>query len=159
MKKTKIKQEQERVIYLLLSTEKKKFLIGHCLKESLRETYRHNLKERRETSKTFIEEIHPERPCLFILETISCKESQATNLLIVWIKILLEKGYESYNRTSLLEMSDHLYFDNKVLYENRKHTEIEKLLSCSNCVIPIYKNKTCESYLKNNTVEGDPKRE
>ena len=145
-RKPKIEKEQELSIYLLLSPTAKKFLVSYCNKENIRETYRHNLKGRRDASRAFIQEISPERPCLFVLETFHGTVRQATNLMIVWTKIFMEKGYESYNRAELLEMVDNLYLDTKIEYDNRRNMEIGQLISCDKCIIPTYNYTTCSKY-------------
>lgn len=140
-------QIRERVIYILLSPNDQKFLVGHCLKESLSETYRHNLKGRRDASKEFILELYPERPCLFILEEIKGTVYEATNLLLVWMKIFIEKGYQNYNREILKEMTDNLYFDTKKQYEIRKLIDLKELIECSKCKMPKYKGSICANFL------------
>lgn len=142
-KSNKMKKE-ERVIYLLLSPDRKNFYINYCLKDALKETYRHNLKLRREMTKKFIKELQPERPCLFILETTFCTNQEAISLTIVWIRIFLENGFTSYNHPTLLEMAEHLYFDNKFRYRERNNLELQKLTACENCQMPIYNKKACQ---------------
>jgi len=105
------------VIYILLSQSKKLFMILRGCKDSIRETYRHHLKGRRLTTESFIKSISPERPCLFILEEIDSEEE--ANLLIVWLKILLDQGYVSCNHPDIIEQTEHLYIDNLRAYNKR----------------------------------------
>ncbi len=137
---------QERSIYVLISKTKKCFLVYHCRTSSLRETYRHILAGERCFSKKFFEKIGNERPCIFELERLNTTVSKAYNHILVWIKIFIENGFESCNYDTTIEYSDYLYTKNKNIYENFKGTDIEQLLSCKNCNVPTYKNKTCECY-------------
>lgn len=137
---------QERVVYILLSPNGKKFFIGHSLKKSLRETYRKNLLGIRQSTSKLIAEVKPERPCLFILETFVGTSSEATNLIIVWTKIFLENNYECYNHPNLIEMTENLYIDTQALYEERKTINIKKITACANCAIPKFNRQICEKY-------------
>lgn len=139
-------QVKERVIYLLLSPNDKKFYIGHCLKEALRETYQKNSLGVRKSTEELIELIKPERPCLFTLETFTGTVREATTHIVVWAKIFLENGYECYNSQSLIEMTDHLYIDTEDLYEARRGLDVRELTSCSRCAMPRYRSETCEKY-------------
>lgn len=153
MKNYNTKLQKQEVVYVLISLSRRTFLIAHSAKESLRETYRHHLKLRRNFSKNFIESIAPERPCLFILEEID-PESPA-DLLIVWLRILREKGYTSFNSPTLIEHSEHLYIDNMVAYKQRKDTDLSKILCCNSCLIPTFKRKTCASYPQENSANNN----
>ena len=155
-RRPRVEPEKDYVIYILLSPTDKKFFVGSCQKESIRETYRHNIKGRRDSTRQFIQEIAPDRPCFFVLEELVGTTAQALNLIIVWTKIFLERGYTSFNYASLIEMTDHLYYDNQQLYEQRKNLDTQAICSCKNCVLPTYKNKTCQQYLPYIT-EGDDK--
>lgn len=138
----KIKNIQKpEVVYVLISKEKKSFFIAQGTKETLRETYRHNIKGRREFTQHFIESISPERPCLFILEDIDPEDE--ANLLLIWLRILRENGYVSYNSQTLIECSEELYYDNEVAYQKRKDTDLSRILDCRNCLVPTYKKETC----------------
>lgn len=145
-KRRNTEQEKEWTIYLLRSPKDKKILVGYCLRESLRETYRHNLKGRRDASKDFIQAIYPDRPCLFVLENFVGTARDATNYLLVWLKIFLENGYVSYNRECLKEMSEHLYIDNAVRYRERNGLLLNEITSCRSCQMPVYKKEKCDYY-------------
>lgn len=132
------------VIYILLSQSKKLFMILRGCKDSIRETYRHHLKGRRLTTESFIKSISPERPCLFILEEIDSEEE--ANLLIVWLKILLDQGYVSCNHPDIIEQTEHLYMENSLAYSKRKSTNLATILSCEKCLIPVYNKKPCPHF-------------
>ena len=133
------------VIYILVSKSKHSFFIAQGTEERLRETYRHHIKLHRAGSVNFINCLSPERPCLFILERIDPEDE--CNLLLVWLRILRENGFESFNHPELIEQSEHLYYDNRKAYEKRKHTDLSEILSCKNCLVPTYKKETCTRYL------------
>ena len=154
-RKSNKQKKEERVIYLLLSPNRKIFYINHCLKNSLKETYRHNLKLRREMTKEFIKELQPERPCLFVLENVFCTNQEAINLIVPWVKIFLENGYKSYNHPTLLEMAEHLYFDNKFRYAERNNLELQKITMYENCQMPIYNRQACNYYPENIEIKED----
>lgn len=135
---------ENRIIYVLFSPNKKLFYINLCLENSLKETYRHNLKGRRQSTKNFIDELKPSRPCLFILEKIqNSTEQEALKHLIVWLKILMEKGYTSYNAPQIIEMTKQLNYKNKQLYEKRKNVNLNLITSCERCLMPTYGKQIC----------------
>lgn len=151
MSKTKIKnefytQKENRIIYVLLSPTEKFFYINHCLKSSIKETYRHNFKGRRTSSKYFIEKISPQRPCIFILENIYTTKSDAYNHLLIWIKVFIENGYKSFNNQKSIARAERLNFYNSTLYEKKRNENLEEFLSCKNCYLPTYKNIVCKKY-------------
>ncbi len=150
-------EKETRLIYVLLSPADKKFYINQSTKKSLRETYRHNLKCRRESTKNFIEEIKPNRPCIFVLEKVYSTKAEAQNYVLVWIKIFLENGYISFNNEKILLQTEQLYFNNIRIYERRKSVNLQNILSCKRCFIPTYKNITCEKYISNNQ-ETEPSK-
>ena len=135
------KRKENQVVYILLNKAKKSFFIAQGTEETLRETYRHHLKMRREYSEKFIADCGAERPCLFILERIAPDEQ--ANLLLVWLRILCENGYACANSPVLIEMSEHLYIDNKNAYNARKSTDLSELLRCAGCLVPTYNKQTC----------------
>lgn len=131
-------------IYILLSQTKRIFMILRGRKDSLREAYRHHLKGRRLTTEWFIESLSPERPCLFVLEEIDPEED--ANLLVVWLKILLDQGYISCNHPDIIEQTEHLYMENTLAYNKRKSTNLATILSCEKCLIPVYDRKPCRHF-------------
>lgn len=126
--------------------EGKKICAAYCLEESLKETYRHNIKPRREHARPIVEESLPDRPCLFILETVTCSQNEATRHLIVWIKILTKQGYTCMNREVLREMPKDLNIDRLRLYLERRNTNLSQLLTCEHCCAKIYNRVIC-SYI------------
>lgn len=141
MRRTRKSIQKPEVVYALVSKKKKSFFIARGTRETLRETYRHNIKGRRDYTQHFIESISPERPCLFILEDIDPEDE--ANLLLVWLRILRENGYVSYNSQTLIEYSEELYYDNEVAYQKRKNTDLSRIFDCRNCLVPTYKKETC----------------
>lgn len=136
--------QKPEVVYALISKKKKSFFIAQGTKETLRETYRHNIKGRREYTQHFIESISPERPCLFILEEIDPNEQ--ANLMLVWLRILRENGFTSFNSDCLIEYSENLYYDNEIAYQKRKNVDLSQLFDCCNCLVPTYNKVTCEGH-------------
>ncbi len=140
-------KRENRIIYVLFSPDKKLFYINHCLKHSLKETYRHNFKGRRISTRHFIDFLKPSRPCLFVLEELpQTTIPEANNYLLVWLKILLENNYISFNNPKIIEQSKQLYFQNKRLYEERKYRNLQDIFSCENCMMPKYKNQICKRH-------------
>lgn len=140
------------VVYILLSQSKKLFMILRGSKDSLRETYRHHLKGRRLTTKFFIQSLSPERPCLFVLEEIDPEED--ANLLVVWLKILLDQGYISCNHPDIIEQTEHLYMENSLAYSKRKSTNLSSILACENCLIPVYNKKPCPHFSEDTNIDS-----
>lgn len=145
MQKSTNETQKSKSVYILLSKPKRTFFIATGPTETLRETYRHHIHGRRITSKNFINSIVPKRPCLLIIEEIDPKEK--ANLLLVWLRILRENRFTCFNHPDLIEMSEHLYLDNKIAYEARKSKTISELLACNNCPIPTYNKETCTHFL------------
>ena len=145
MRKKNSNSQGSEVVYILVSKTKHSFFIAQGTEERLRETYRHHIKLHRAGSVNFINCLSPERPCLFILERIDPEEEN--NLLLVWLRILRDNGFESFNHPELIEQSEHLYYDNREAYKKRKHTDLSEILSCKNCLVPTYKRETCARYL------------
>ena len=133
-------------IYVLLSPSQKGFFINHSSKSSLFETYRHHIKGRRDGSQEFIQQLQSTRPCLFVMEELrGITKREAYHYMLVWAKILQDHGYKCFNDEFLIERSNELYIWNQLLYRERKATEIEKMFSCENCLVPSYRNFRCEN--------------
>ena len=151
------KRKENQVVYILLNKTKRSFFIAQGTEETLRETYRHHLKMRREYSEKFVADCGAERPCLFILERIAPDEQ--ANLLLVWLRILQENGCVCFNSPVLIEMAQHLYIDSTIAYNKRKGTELSELLSCAGCLVPAYNKQTCphhSTYSKEMDVPSAP---
>lgn len=147
-------KREDRVIFVFLSPFSKSFYINHCVKSSLKETYRHNIKGRRLSTKRFLNDLNSVRPCLFVLEELqNTTNSEACNYLYVWLKIFLENEYISFNHPKTISYAEHLYFQNQELYETRKHINPEIIMSCNSCAMPIYNNQICNKYKKSLTEE------
>ena len=138
------KRKENQVVYILLNKTKRSFFIAQGTEETLRETYRHHLKMRREYSEKFIADCGSERPCLFILERIAPDEQ--ANLLLVWLRILQENGYVCLNSPVLIEMSEHLYIDSQIAYDKRMGTNLSSVLRCEGCLVPTYNKQTCPQH-------------
>lgn len=134
-------QKENQVIYVFVNKQKKTFFITHGTEKTLRETYRHHIKMRRNLSAKFISNCGSIRPCLFVLECINPEEK--INLMLIWLRILRENGFESSNHPNLIEMSEDLYFDNKIAYEKRKDIDLTSIFSCEKCLVPFLKKTPC----------------
>lgn len=129
--------KEDRVIYVLLFPAEKVFYINQCTKNAIKETYRHHLKGRRTSTKNFIQYNKILQPQLFILEELrDITKANAYGYVLVWLKILLENQYASYNAQATKDQSTELYFNNRRLYEERKDVRLEELFSEQNCVLP-----------------------
>ncbi len=147
MKKQQANKRKDRVIFALFSPDKKYFYINQCLKSSLRETYRHNMKSRRTSSELFINTIKPNRPCLFVLEELpNATQNETYNHLLVWLKILLENNYTSFNNEPTITSAKRISPRNLPLYEKRKRTNLKLITACERCLVSVYKNQTCVNY-------------
>lgn len=129
--------KETRVIYVLLFPAEKVFYINQCTKTSIKETYRHHLKGRRLSTKKFIQYNKNLQPQLFIMEELNdITKATAYGYVLVWLKILLENQYTSYNAQETKKQSTELYFNNRRLYEERKDVRLEELFSEQNCFLP-----------------------
>lgn len=146
-KQTFYRKTEDRLIYAFVSPTDKAFYIGHCLSESLDETYRHHSKGRRYFSRALMESIYPRRPCMFVLEeTPRCTIPKAYVHILVWIRILTENGYTCFNPQETIEQSQDLFYEQNKRYEERKNHDLSALLSCEKCVKPTYRKQTCERH-------------
>lgn len=138
------KKKDGQVVYILLNKKNRQFFIARGAENTLRETYRHHLKMRRDYSKDFVKACLPERPCLFILERIDpeCEE----NLMLIWLRIFLDNGYTCHTHSDIIDAAHTLYLTNQLAYDKRKDTDLSKLLSCDNCILPIYNRTCCPDY-------------
>ena len=143
-------KKEHRAIYILVSPTEKSFHINHCLVESVRETYRHNIKGRRYATQKFISDIQPDRPCLFVLEEIETTISDAYKHVLVWIKILMENGYKCYNYKATIDATKELHAKTEKLYMDRKDTDLTELLCCENCLVKVYNRIECKNLKQNN---------
>lgn len=155
MKKKKTVFIKPSVIYVFLFQSDRSFYIGRSLKEALFETYRHHIKMRRAQSAEFINHLSPNRPCLFILEEvndITCR--QAFRRMIVWARLLMDKGYQCYNGQTFLDKANELFFETSLIYEELKDVAIEDIFSCTKCLVPTYRNMPCERQTEKAKEEG-----
>lgn len=143
-------KKEHRAICILVSPTEKSFHINHCLVESVRETYRHNIKGRRYATQKFISDIQPDRPCLFVLEEIETTISDAYKHVLVWIKILMENGYKCYNYKATIDATKELHAKTEKLYMDRKDTDLTELLCCENCLVKVYNRIECKNLKQNN---------
>jgi len=138
------RKKLDRVVYLYLSKKEEIFYIGICKKGAEKETYRHNIKGRRGFSRPFIEELDGIRPCIFILDEINGTEREAVRHKIVWTRILMDYGYESFNSFKINDYAEDLFVENNALYEERKKINLDEFLTCENCFIKSYRTTPCE---------------
>ena len=104
----------------------------------------------------FIKNVEPDRPCLFILERINPEEN--INLLLVWLRILRENRFTSFNSKDLIEQSEQLNYDNMKAYEQRRNLDISEITACNNCLIPTFKKEICTRYLNFSELESKEKQ-
>ena len=143
----KSESRENRAIYLLLSYDRKCFYINHGLQSTLINTYRKIVRGERESSRAFIESLSPERPCFFLLNNLNdSTEHEAYMHMIVWLKVLLEKGYTSYNSDEIIRFTNPLWDECSPLYECKKQVDLDFLTSCDNCLLPKYKGRLCPKY-------------
>ena len=76
------------------------------------------------------------KPCCFALETLDCTKVEAYNRVVVWTKILMEKGYENLDKGSTICYANDLLDKNIPLYEERKKIPLSELLDCKSCLFP-----------------------
>ncbi len=147
MKKRKIDEQKDRVIFLLCSPDRKYFYMNHCSRNTVKEVYRHNIKGRIESSEHFINTIKPNRPCLFVLEELPNSTLNETyNRLLVWQKILLDNDYTSCNHEPLIKAAQQVAPRNIPLYEERKSANLTLITSCERCLAATHNKQICPYY-------------
>ena len=138
---------KNRLIYAFVCPTKKQFYIWHCLEESLDETYRHHVKGRRDATRAFMDAVKPHRPCVFVLEELPrATIPKAYAHVLVWMKIMMEQGYTSFNYETSIEQAEHLYYEQNERYLERRECDMNDLLVCDRCEKPVFKNMPCPFY-------------
>ncbi len=145
MRKAKYRIEKEdRVIYAFTSPVDKKCFVWHCLKDSIRETYRHHTRLRRSCSERFMYAVEPHRPCMHVLEEVPrVTEVRAYRYTLAWMRILMEQGYICYNYQEQIDQANDLLWSTQKLYDTRKDECLDNLLSCAQCQVRVYKRERC----------------
>ena len=138
--------KENRVIYAFLSPDRNCFYINSCRENTIRETYRHNMKGRRYFSENFISTIAPDRPCMFILEKCFITEAEAYRHIVAWVKVFLDKDYIPYNFEGTLMHACEMLDETLAIYNQIKSINIKELITCSNCVVKNYSKKLCDNF-------------
>lgn len=140
-------RKEDRLIYVFVSPVDKKCYVGHCKKDSLRETYRHHTKNRRYCTQRFMESVQPHRPCMFVLEELhQITISKAYRYILAWIKILMDNGYVSHNYPKIINQANAMLWETQLLYQQRKENPLTDLMLCDKCPVRVYKKKECPSW-------------
>lgn len=147
-KKSQYTEKNDRVIYLLLNTLTKEFLISHCQKNLIIDVFRHHYYGKRFQTKESIEDLKTEElhPCLFILEELNSTKVEAYNYVIAWTKIFVEAGYTNLMEGNILNYIAELHENNLLIYNERKMIDIEERLKCCDCLVSNYGRKRCKLY-------------
>lgn len=146
-RKDKYRTREDRLIYALVSPCDHHVWINHCLSSALQEIYRHNIKGRRYASHRFFDALDAPRPCLFVLEDLPRSTiHEAYGLILAWIRVLTENGYQCFNYQTILDYAQDLNDKNRARYEERKNLNVQELLACDKCMKPTYKRVTCDRY-------------
>ena len=139
------RRKEDRLIYAFVSPVDKICYVNHCRKEALRETYRHHTNGERYCTERFMKAVHPHRPCVFVLEELTnISIAKAYRYVLVWTRLLLENGYQSYNYQTTVDQANDLLFETERLYLQRKETSLQAVLSCEKCPVKVYKKCECE---------------
>lgn len=137
-------RKEDRLIYVFVSPVDKICYVGHCKKDSIRETYRHHTKNRRYCTQRFMEATQPHRPCMFVLEELpNISIAKAYRYILAWIKILMDNGFGCYNYHKVIDQTKDLLWETELLYQQRKDMPLTKLMLCEKCPVRVYKKKAC----------------
>lgn len=137
-------RKEDRLIYVFVSPIDKICYVGHCKKDSLRETYRHHTRGRRYCTQRFMMAVQPHRPCMFVLEELpNITIAKAYRYVLAWTKALIDDGYASYNFPTIIDQTKDLLWETKLLYQQRKGIPLNDLISCEKCPVRVYKKTEC----------------
>lgn len=144
-KKSQYTEIDDRTIYVIKSPLSDDCFIGHCRKDLLMSVYRHHKYCERNATRSLCEglsnqELHP---CLFIIETVNCTKVEAYKHVVVWVKIFIDAGYHVLNSGETISSGGDLLDENIKRYEDRKATDVAKILQCNNCIVQTYNRKKC----------------
>ena len=145
MSKAKYRTEKaDHIIYAFTSPVDKKCFVWHCLKDSVRETYRHHTRLRRCCSERFMHAAEPHRPCMHVLEEMPrVTEVRAYRYVLAWMRILMEQGYTCCNYQGQIDQANDLLWSTQKLYDARKDECLGNLLSCAQYQVSVYKREQC----------------
>lgn len=144
-KKSQYTDIADRTIYIIKSPLNEDCFVAHCRKDLLMSVYRHHKYCERNATTLICEGLNEQElhPCLFIIETVQCTKVEAYKHVIVWAKIIANAGYNVINFGDTKAFGEELLDENKLRYNDRKETDVTKLLQCSNCMVTTYKRKKC----------------
>ena len=144
-KKSQYKQVEDRVIYVLHAPFGNQFYVSHCRKDLLRDVYKHHLRYQYYKTESFISSCKEQfvRPCLHVLEKVSCTKVDAYHHVIAWAKILCDNGWHSLDQGNIACYMEDMLEDTLSVYAQHKGAVLEDLLRCQHCVVRIYSRKSC----------------
>ena len=147
-KKSQYKEIEERAIYALHSSIDNYYFIGHCRKDLLKDVYKDHCRgERYKTAAMAVDlKARGLRPCLHVLEEVSCTKVEAYHHVIAWSKILRDNGYHNLDQGNVSCYVDDMLPDTQSIYDRHCNTVLDDLLRCDNCIVKMYARKLCPSY-------------
>ena len=99
-KKSLYKEIEERAIYVLRSPIGNDYFIGHRRKDLLKDVYKDHCRGERYKTAVMTADFKARglRPCLHILDTVTCTKVDAYRHVIAWTRILCNNGYRNLDQ-------------------------------------------------------------
>lgn len=147
-KKSQYTKVEDRVIYVLHAAESTKFYVSHCRKDLLKDVYKDHLRGERYKTCAFTaaRKAQNTRPCVHILEELSCTKLDAYHHVIAWTKIFVDRGFESLDQGDVVCYAQEMFDDTLAIYRQNKDVVLKQILQCRNCIVKIYNRETCQKY-------------
>lgn len=150
--KSQYKTIEDRAIYFLRASGGNEFYISHCRKDLLKDVYRDHLRGERYATEAFIATCKEQglRPCLHILEEVTCTKVQAYQHVIAWTRIFCDTGFEPLNLGNVVCYMEDMHDTTLAVYTQHKDAVLANLLQCQHCVVKTYCRKLCPDFKEEN---------
>ena len=144
-KKSQYKEIEERAIYALRSPIDNACYIGHCRKDLLKDVYKDHCRGERYKTAAITAALKARglRPCLHILDTVTCTKVEAYRHVIAWTRILCDNGYHNLDQGNVSCYMDDMLPDTLSIYNRYRNAALDDLLRCDNCIVKMYARKLC----------------
>ena len=151
--KSQYKKVEDRVIYSLHSPVGKDFFIGHCRKDLLKDVYKDHCRGERYKTAAMTAALKARglRPCLHILDTVTCTKVEAYRHVIAWTRILCDNGYHNLDHGNVSCYVDDMLPDTHSVYDRHCNAALDDLLHCDNCFVKVYARKLCPNFTSTDT--------
>ena len=137
--KSQYKKVEDRVIYSLHSPICNDCYIGHCRKDLLKDVYKDHCRGERYKTASMTADLKARglRPCLHILDTVTCTKVDAYHHVIAWTKILCDNGYRNLDQGNVSCYIDDMLPDTRSIYNRHHNAAFDNLLHYNRCFVKL----------------------